>query len=193
MEALSCPICGDTFEHNEYIVHMVEIHNGKFHVCENYIKCGKAYKTSAALRIHVKNQHPPKTESSTQTMASFNNGCWTCVRCGGTEEFTSSNDKTEPIVEHVCVLAASNAERGLYGFLKEIQRIILVCCLGEQENDLNCGEAMSNSSKSVLILKKFFIDFDFIGENCLSVEENECEEVYDSGRAKIIIVSGCYL
>lgn len=124
MEALSCPICGDTIEHNEYIVHMLEVHNGKFHVCEQYIKCGKAYKTSAALRIHVRNQHPPKTESSTQTMASFNTGRWICVCCGGTEEFYSNNDKIEPIVEHVCVLAASNAERGLNGIIRNSENYI---------------------------------------------------------------------
>lgn len=116
METYSCLICGDVFSREEYFVHMHDVHNGKLYVCLNYVKCGKAYKTSAALKIHTRNQHPPTTEMGMQTMASFNVGCWVCVECGGTEEFVSDDVLTSTHATHVCAMDSCKKEKGLYDF-----------------------------------------------------------------------------
>lgn len=118
METHSCLICGDAFSREEYLVHMHDVHNGKLHVCINYAKCGKAYKTSAALKIHARNQHPPTNEMGMQTMASFNVGCWLCVKCGGTEEFASDDALNDTHISHMCAMGSCNNEKGLYDFLK---------------------------------------------------------------------------
>lgn len=71
-------------------------------ICPFHYKCGKKYKTKAALRIHLYNKHPPEATVGTQTLAGLNTRNWMCDECGATEEFLL--DEPEPYARHECVL-----------------------------------------------------------------------------------------
>lgn len=79
------------------------------------------YKTVAAVRIHIRKQHPTREETGTQTLAGFNTRHWMCDECGATEEF--SPNEQEPYAQHVCVLETDEESAKGSKFLHWIIRI----------------------------------------------------------------------
>lgn len=92
-----CLICDLEFGENEFIIHMHKNHSGKAYVCKYYKQCKRSYTSKDLLKRHVRDEHPEKTEMSTQTVATANMGVWICVDCGRYDEDRNNHQCAEAV------------------------------------------------------------------------------------------------